>query len=137
MAKTIGRPPMQPPANAIAIISEVASRGCAERSIAAALGVDYKTWQKWREEHPKLKEAYNNARATEHDALVNVLFEKALSGDNIAAMFLLKCRHNYRDGGITIEDNRAVKIGIMLPQSLNAAQYKQILDTTAEVIENE
>lgn len=137
MTKKIGRPLKQPPANAVKIISDIASRGCSERSIAYALGVDFQTWQRWREDFPELKEAYGHARAREHDSLVGVLFKKALSGDSVAAMFLLKCRHNYRDGGITIEDNRSVKIGIMLPQSLNAEQYQQILETSAKVIENE
>lgn len=71
----------------------------------------------------------------EHDQLVGVLFEKAMAGDSTAAMFLLKCRHNYRDGGITIEDNRSVRIGVMLPASLNPEQYKQIVDAKQEVIE--
>ena len=133
----MARPLKLPPKNAIEIITDVASRGCAERSIALALGINYQTWQRWREDHPELKEAYQNARAVEHDALVGILYEKAIAGDSIAAMFLLKCRHNYRDGGITIEDNRQIKLGIMLPQSLNAEQYKQIITTSAEVISHD
>jgi hypothetical protein len=43
-------------------------------------------------------------------------------------MFLLKCRHNYRDGGVTIEDNRRVQIGVVLPSSLNPDQYKMLID---------
>lgn len=74
---------------------------------------------RFREEHPELKEAYDQARKIEHDAPVGLLFEKAMKGDSIAAMFLLKCRHNYRDGGITIEDNRRVQNGVALPSSLN------------------
>lgn len=134
----MARPKKNPPTNAIEIIKEVASRGCAERSIAFALGVDYQTWQRWREEDPSLRMAYEEGRAREHDTLVGILFEKATKGDTVAAMFLLKCRHNYRDGGITVEDNRQIKVGIMLPQSLKPEQYQQIIDTTAtEVTEDE
>ncbi len=131
----IGRPLKQPPKNAVEIIKNTASRGCTERTIASALGASFDTWQRWREDFPELKEAYDQARAVEHDQLVGVLFEKAMAGDSTAAMFLLKCRHNYRDGGITIEDNRSVRIGVMLPASLNPEQYKQIVDTKQEVIE--
>lgn len=106
MSDKIGRPLKEPPAKAVKIISDVASRGGAEISIAYALGTSFKTWQRWREDYPELKEAYDQARAKEHDTLVNILFEKAKKGDSVAAMFLLKCRHNYRDGGITIEDMR-------------------------------
>jgi len=136
MTKKTGRPLKEPPKNAIATILDVASRGCSEKSIAYALGVSWDTWVRWREDLPELKAAYDQARAVEHDSLVGVLFDKALAGDSIAAMFLLKCRHNYRDGGVTIESNNRVQIGIMLPQSLNADQYRQIINTTAEVIEN-
>ena len=128
----IGRPLKQPPKDAVEIIKNVACRGCSETSIARALDADFKTWQRWREDFPELREAYQQARAIEHDSLVGVLFEKAMAGDSVSAMFLLKCRHNYRDGGLVIEDNRSVRIGIMLPQSLNPEQYKQV----AEVFSN-
>jgi hypothetical protein len=130
-------PKKKPPANAIEIIAATACRGCSEKSIAFALGISFDTWLRWREDHPELKQALDQARAVEHDALVGVLFEKAMTGDSVAAMFLLKCRHNYRDGGVTIEDNRSVRIGVMLPASLNAEQYKQIINTTQEVIDCE
>lgn len=128
-----GRPKIIPPENAIEIIKSTASRGCSEKTIANALGVSFDTWKRFREEHPELKEAYDQARAVEHDALVGILFDKAMKGDAVAAMlFLLKSRHNYRDGGITIEDNRRVQIGVistLFPESRN--QYKQLIDGDA------
>jgi len=133
----MARPPKLPPKNAIAIIQELGSRGCSEKSIAYALGTSADTWRRWKEDYPEILEAFEQARAVEHDSLVGVLYDKAMGGDSIAAMFLLKSRHGYRDGGVTIEDNRNVKIGIMLPQSLNPEQYQQIISTTAKVIEND
>jgi len=129
MSRKIGRPKKTPPENAVEIIKTTASRGCSETTIANALGVSFDTWMRFRGDHPELKEAYDQARAIEHDALVGVLFEKAMKGDTVAAMFLLKCRHNYRDGGVTIEDNRRVQIGVVLPSSLNPDQYKQIINS--------
>jgi len=138
MAENTGRPEKTPPSNAVAIIKDIASRGCSEKTIAHALGIAWGTWTRWREDYPELKAAYEQGRAVEHDTLVGVLFEKAVKGDTTAAMFLLKCRHNYRDGGITVEDNRQIKVGIMLPQSLKPEQYQRIIDTTAtEVTEDE
>jgi len=137
MQKKTGRPQKLPPANALEIIKKVASRGCSEKTVAHAFGIGWEVWCRWREEFPELKAALDQARAREHDTLVGVLFEKAMKGDTVAAMFLLKCRHNYRDGGITVEDNRQIKVGIMLPQSLKPEQYQQIIDTTAEVTEDE
>jgi hypothetical protein len=128
----IGRPLKLPPKNAVEIILDIASRGCSEASIAHALHVDFQTWQRFRVDHPELKEAYEKARAREHDALVGVLFEKALAGDTVSALFLLKTRHGYRDNSTIIEDNRSVKIGVMLPQSLNADQYRQIINSVQE-----
>ncbi|MBM9614761.1 hypothetical protein JWJ90_10745 [Desulfobulbus rhabdoformis] len=124
----MGRPKIMPPENAVEIIEKTASHGCSEKTIARALGVSFDTWMRFREDHPELKEAYDQARAVEHDALVGVLFEKAMKGDATAAMFLLKCRHNYRDGGVTIEDNRRVQMAVVLPTSLNADQYKQLIE---------
>ena len=136
--KTGGKPRLDPPANAIEIIKKVATRGVSERTVASCLHISRDTWSRWKSDFPEIKEAYDSARAEEHDKLVGVLFDKAVNqGDSVAAMFLLKCRHNYRDGGITIEDNRSVKIGVMLPASLSQEQYKQIISTTAEVIGNE
>lgn len=134
--KKIGRPLKQPPKDAVEIIRDIASRGCSEKTVLAALGTSRETWSRWKTEYPELLDAYEEARAVEHDKLVGVLFERALKGDTVAAMFLLKCRHNYRDGGIVLEDNRSVKIGIMLPQSLKPEQYQQIICNNQEVIEN-
>jgi hypothetical protein len=128
MQKKTGRKKKMPPENAMEVIEDAASRGCSEWSIAKALGTCFGTWRRWLDEFPELKEAYDQARAIEHDALVGVLFEKAMKGDSTAAMFLLKCRHNYRDGGVTIEDNRRVQIGVVLPSSLNPDQYKMLID---------
>jgi len=47
---------------------------------------------------------------------------------HVIILQILKCRHNYRDGGVTIEDNRRVQIGVVLPSSLNPEQYKQLVD---------
>ena len=131
----VGRPEKTPPNNACDIVAKLAAKGCSETTIAYALGVCDKTWRRWKKDIPELLEALAVGRAREHDKLVGMLHEKALKGDIIAAMFLLKCRHNYKEGAV-IEDNRRIQIGVMLPQSLSPEQYRQIVNVTPKEVEN-
>jgi hypothetical protein len=134
----IGRPEKLPPGDAHKIVLKLAARGCNETTIAYGLGIGVKTWRKWKKDHPELLEALELGRAREHDKLFGVLYRKAIKGDTIAAMFLLKCRHNYKEGSTTfVEDNRRIQIGIILPQSLTPEQYQQIVNIPLKEIEHD
>lgn len=114
----------EPPPGADKIVESLASKGCSEISIAKGLGVSGPTWQRWRDEYPELLEAWQKGRAIEHDKLFNVLFRAATKDKNIiAAMFLLKARHGYRENADFTVQNK-VSVTFEVPGALNPDVYE-------------
>ncbi|MEJ1339417.1 MAG: hypothetical protein RPU34_10420 [Candidatus Sedimenticola sp. (ex Thyasira tokunagai)] len=109
------------------VIRDMAARGCREIDIARASGVSYNTWMRIKDEDPRALDALEEGRGIEHQKLVGALFEAAMKGNAIAAMFLLKTRHGYREG-FTVEHNSNVKISVELPAALSADQYTRVIE---------
>lgn len=55
------------------------------------------TLTRWLEDDPALAESFEQGKDEEREKLHNSLSVKALAGDIVAAMFLLKSRHKYDD----------------------------------------
>ena len=102
---TTGRPRLMPPPDALAIIKRATSTGASKRGVAMALGVDGSVLNRWLDESPVLQEGFEQGRENERQTLHNVLYDCAVAGQGkdslIAAMFLLKARHGYREGETT------------------------------------
>lgn len=114
----IGRPRIQPPPDAALRIRELASEGHSQIGIANMLGVSEETLRRWLREQPELKEQYDLGRERERLTLTNVLYQKAVSGDAISAMFLLKARHGYKEGEPPDAGGGRVNITFQLPGAL-------------------
>ena len=135
---------LHPPEAAADIVRKLTSKGCSEISIAKGLGISRKTWEIWRDEYPEIQMAWEEGRGIEHDKLFNVLFEAATKkGNVIAAMFLLKARHGYRENAdftiqnkvsITFEVPGALKPDIyeaeVLKKSLPKSKLKELTHAT-------
>ena len=67
----------------------------------------------------------DEGREAEHKVLFNSLFQQAQKGNIVAAMFLLKTRHGYREGDQTELANR-VSINFALPGAMPLAQFQQM-----------
>lgn len=118
------------PAEHVDRIVDACRAGVPETRIAAALGVNYRTWMRVREEDERVASALAEVRKIEEDELVAVLLDKARKGDTIALLFALKSRHNYRDQGpATVQDNRT-NIVINLPDSMTPESYLRMIDVT-------
>ena len=116
--KTVGRPRKHPPPNAATRITELAADGFSVRGVAMKLGVSHEILNRWLAEHAALKEAFEVGREMERHTLHNALYRLATEqGDKIAAMFLLKARHGYREGGQGDQANR-VSINFTLPGAM-------------------
>lgn len=114
----------EPPPGAAKIVEKLASKGCSEISIAKGLGVTGPVWLRWRKEHQELSDAWERGRAIEHDALFSVLFEAATKSKNIvAAMFLLKSRHGYRENSDFTVQNK-VSVTFDIPGALKPDIYE-------------
>lgn len=116
--KALGRPKLQPPKNAVQIIQAATAKGATKKGCAHALEVSDETLDRWFMEHAELKEAFDKGKEKERQTLHDVLYETATRGTGkdklIAAMFLLKSRHGYREGEQEAVANR-VQINFQLP----------------------
>src|SRR5882757_3293867 len=97
-----------PPSFAIApVITTLASTGFSKVGIARHFNISLRTFNRWLEEDDELAEAFKVGRDQERQSLHNVLYRLAVEGqDKIAAMFLLKSRHGYREGDQSEQSNR-------------------------------
>ena len=106
------------PADATEVIEKAAATGSSMRGVCMALGIHYTALVRWFAEHPELKEAFDRGRERERQTLHAALYETAIHGEGrdklIAAMFLLKARHGYREGEQEQQGNR-VQINFALP----------------------
>lgn len=114
----IGRPKKEPPPGAALRIRELASEGHSQVGIANMLGTSADTLRRWMADYPELKEQYDLGREKERFTLTDVLYRKALAGDTIAAMFLLKARHGYKEGEQHDAAASRVNITFQLPAAL-------------------
>lgn len=115
------RPRIEPTPEDIQLIEKWASQGSGLLQIARALGISKDLIDAWRDRHPAVSQALEIGREVEHTALLSKTMELALGGNLMALMFLLNCRHGYRDGETQI-GNR-VSITFTLPGALKPEQY--------------
>ena len=100
--------------------------------VAMRLGCTFEVLKRWFVEYPELKQAFDYGREEERSTLHNVLYRAATAGEGkdslIAAMFLLKSRHGYKEGEQHEIQNGRVQIEIKLPGALVPAQYAEVIE---------
>ena len=114
------------PKGAFAKITDLASRGFSERDIARSLGVSAGTWTRIKDENPEAQDALDEGRSVEHLALYGRLYQKAMDGDIVALLFLLKCRHGYRET-LDMTQTNAVQIVFQIPAALAPDEYAKLI----------
>ncbi|EQB00238.1 hypothetical protein L288_18545 [Sphingobium quisquiliarum P25] len=104
-------------------------RGASGISIARALRINYRTWQRVKADDEEIASALSEVLAMEEIELRNVLIDKAKEGDVTALMFALKTRHGYRDhGAVNGGDDNRVAIQINLPgPSASLEDYQRMI----------
>src|SRR6185437_342633 len=97
---TVGRPRAQPPVDAAVRIQKLAAEGRGIVGVAVELKTARETLRRWMTEDVALQEAFDAGREHERHELHQLMLRDARDGEkpNINAMFLLKCRHGYREG---------------------------------------
>lgn len=110
-----GQPKYEIPEGEVPRVVEAVRAGHSEVSIARALGINYRTWARVKSEDERIASALAETRKFEEDELVNLLMDKARSGDTTSIIFALKGRHNYRDHGSPKGEEQRVNVTINLP----------------------
>lgn len=115
-----GMAPMVLNRSLLPTIKQLAARGVREVDIARACDIHPTTWQRIKNEDAQVAEAFAAGRQKMHDSLVNVLYQNAMKGQLVPALFLLKCVFHYR------EDSPAEtpSIVINLPSAIPATNYR-------------
>ena len=128
----IGRPRKEPPADAEKVIRELSATGHAIIGIAHALGTSKDVFNRWLDEKEILKAAFEHGREKERYTLHAVLYDAATQGKNcVAAMFLLKSRHGYREGD-QVEHGNKVNITFTLPGAMKLDDFKVIQNDSTD-----
>ena len=123
--KKTGRPIKMPPRNAAERIIDLSAQGYTKKGIAYRLRTSPDTLNRWLSERPDLQTALDEGREREHKELFTALYEKAKNGETVAALFLLKCRHGYKEGDQSDQANR-VSINFNLPGAMKLEDFMTI-----------
>jgi len=108
------------------LITKLAARGVREKDIARAVNVSEPTWIKRKNDEPALRAAFDAGRQVMHDALVSKLFERAMKGDIVPALFLLKVVFGYRENDVP--DELRPQVVINIPAALPREEYERKVD---------
>ena len=110
----------------LALVEELAARGCSVVTIARALGMSREAFNACRKRQPEVEETFERGRAVEHDALVSNLRQAAEEGNIVASIFLLKARHQYREGeALEANVNLSVNTGgvLVVPSKMSMEEF--------------
>lgn len=117
-----------PPPDARDRIIVAASTGATKRGVAISLGTTFEVLDRWLKEHPDLSEAFDKGREMERQTLHNEVYKTATQGTGkeklLAAFFLLKARHGYREGEQEQQTNR-VNITFNMPGAKKPDEFVQ------------
>ena len=120
-----GRKTRQPTAGTAERIRHLAATGHSVIGIARGLKVSNSVFTRWLEEYPDLAEALSQGREKERHTLHNGLYRAAKRGNIVAAIFLLKSRHGYREGDQSDTANK-LSITFSLPGAMKPEEFKVI-----------
>lgn len=113
----------------VAFIEKLARGGHTKRSISAKLRVDHKTLAKIADRQPEVAEALEAGRALHEADLVDALTARALAGDVVPALFLLKARHGWREGDARDGGGAQVNVQVIqLAAPMTPEQYGKLID---------
>lgn len=120
----IGRPPKPPPADAAERIEQLAAEGRPVVGVAVSMKTTREVLRRWMSEHPELSEAFERGRERERHELHQILINNARDGEkpNINAMFILKCRHAYREGDPGEQPQR-ISVTFNLPGAMTRGDF--------------
>lgn len=124
-----------PPGDAAARIRAAASKGGSLKALHTLFSVSSDTFKQWLDADPSLRQAFDEGKELEREALHRTLYEAAIyKRDLNAAQFLLKTRHQgYREAEAEDSRNR-VNVTFVIPAAApNIKTYVEVNDKLAAV----
>jgi transposase-like protein len=120
----VGRPRKKPPPDTAQCIEQLAAEGRSIIGVAKELGTSKDTLRRWMTDRPELTEAFERGKEQERHELHELIRRDAQNGakPNINAMFLLKCRHGYREGDQGEQGSR-LNIVFNLPGAMSRENF--------------
>ncbi len=107
------------------VVRNLRANGCAQATIASALGMPAATFRDVLDRDEALADPYGTGTAEMHDELVNILMKQARDGYAPAAMFLLKTSHGYRENTPVVPVD-ARQINILIPPAATAEELAKL-----------
>ena len=117
-----GRVPLRLDERALALVEELAAKGCHDVTIAHHAGVAPDTFKRMLVRDRRVANALARGRGQMHDVLVDALMRQKERGP-VPSIFLLKARFNYRDQGDPDGESRPTVV-INLPGAAPLADYR-------------
>jgi hypothetical protein len=127
-----GRPRIEPQPGAAEVIEKACKTGASRQGVAMALGISNHVLARWLSEYPDIKEAFERGRERERKVLHDALTAAATKGNIVAAIFLLKARHGYREGDQGDSANR-VSITFNMPGAMPLDKFMTVENGTDPV----
>lgn len=111
-------------------IENLAARGVSLASIAKAVKIPACQLSHPKHRPVEIAEALERGRAREHDDLFGALYRRAMDlscpQGAASAMFLLKCRHGYREVA-EAPSGQQIAVVVSVPAALDPAKYEQLV----------
>jgi len=129
LKKGPGRPALKLPEGGLERIKQLASEGHTQTSISYALGLARDGLQrlKKRPGGDLIEKAIHEGKAKEQHSLHSKLYEKAMAGEVVPLIFLLKARHGYVEASEQ-QLPQSLNVQITLPGAASPKQYSKIIE---------
>jgi hypothetical protein len=127
----MARPRKNLKAEDYATITELVGKGATQVQIARALGMSTRTLQYRLKDDEDAADAFKDGLQEEESTLVGILRDKAMKGDAVSAMFLLKTRHSYNERGNESVIQTGVSVQVHLPAALSPEAYGKLFASEA------
>ncbi|MEP5758062.1 MAG: hypothetical protein ABJ327_01885 [Litoreibacter sp.] len=104
------------------VVRRMRANGCANETIAAALGMPTSTFRDHVEKDGPLAEAYGEGHAAMRDELIGICMKAARDGYVPAAFFALKTMHGMRENTPVSSADKAPTVNISIPAPMTEEQ---------------
>jgi hypothetical protein len=102
-------------------VERMAAAGCGQRAIATRLGIGERTLKRLIDKDDAVRNAWSSGLGAEEAHLVGNLRALADKGNVVANLFLLKCRHNFRENDSVAPTQNGIQI--VLPAAMTHEQW--------------